>query len=29
LWVSLGIYIDLGGKAEGMLLNNRDKKKAA
>jgi hypothetical protein len=29
LLVSLGIYVYLGSKAEGMLLNNRDKKKAA
>lgn len=28
LLVSLGIYVYLGSKAEGMLLNNRDKKKA-
>lgn len=28
LLVSLGIYVYLGSKAEGMLLNNRDKQKA-
>jgi len=28
LLVSLGVYVYLGSKAEGMLLNNRDKQKA-
>lgn len=28
LLVSLGVYVYLGSKAEGMLLNNRYKKKA-